>query len=315
MRRFVEKPSESLLCLICKCIAESPVFCSNSSNHLFCYECITTWIQYNPVCPLDQRPLKAEDMTVQSFVKTLIEGLTIRCRCVESGCNVKLTVEAEPSHAALCQYKPMSLQDKVIMMQNDLDQQKRSMESIQRENVHLKQSLDSLVQTFKDHLIGCAGSHAQLRSLNENTSSQAHHLSQRVGFLENKFVHEQSRSFLLPTPSPSPPISSQSEQDVVARGFPSLSESSVTFGSYASVAASPPRDTPPMPSASPANHDAKAYDRLLTYEDFGCKPKVSPTHLEAIVKYEKLELIESNLARQILDAIDFHKFGNKMSYE
>ena len=52
---FVQPVDENFNCAICNDVAREPMLCNH--DHLFCADCICTWLQYKSTCPIDRREL------------------------------------------------------------------------------------------------------------------------------------------------------------------------------------------------------------------------------------------------------------------
>ncbi|GAA5903498.1 hypothetical protein JCM6882_006565 [Rhodosporidiobolus microsporus] len=96
--RFVgQKPGDQLLCPVCLDAAWLPYIAC--PVHLLCSTCAPEVSgMANPACPKCRQPLPAE-LTVMPFAKCMLEGFTITCRNVATGCNWTGSISDEGQHA------------------------------------------------------------------------------------------------------------------------------------------------------------------------------------------------------------------------
>ena len=88
--RIVEEPrlvAEEVICSICTAIVEDPV--QTPCQHVFCRECISSWLEMgNSTCPTDREHLAASELVAPSrIIQKLVDGLAIRCEKYEFGCS------------------------------------------------------------------------------------------------------------------------------------------------------------------------------------------------------------------------------------
>ncbi|XP_033110036.1 E3 ubiquitin-protein ligase TRAF7-like isoform X2 [Anneissia japonica] len=124
---FVEEPSPSLFCSICKLLLFDPVI-SVKCGHTFCRLCVESTPSPSegndsgsklPCCPVDKTTFVAEDLVANRAIASQLEDLLIYCRYSAEGqrsqgqhttnenadeCNVKLPLSKLRDHEKSCQY-------------------------------------------------------------------------------------------------------------------------------------------------------------------------------------------------------------------
>lgn len=76
--RFVDKIDENFHCIICTTVLENPV--QSPCEHIFCNDCIITWLTVKNTCPADQCLLRVEDLkSVPRYFRNLLDKMKIRC--------------------------------------------------------------------------------------------------------------------------------------------------------------------------------------------------------------------------------------------
>lgn len=76
--RFSSNVDEEFLCSICVLVIENPV--QTPCEHLFCIKCIRDWLCVNKTCPVDSRPLTADNLSEPNRVlRNLLNRLDIKC--------------------------------------------------------------------------------------------------------------------------------------------------------------------------------------------------------------------------------------------
>ena len=84
---------EELLCSICTDIVQQPRCCR--SGHVFCEECIKTWLQNNGTCPIGREDLEVEQLAHVRPLERMVDRIQVRCpnrgagrswTCRPSGC-------------------------------------------------------------------------------------------------------------------------------------------------------------------------------------------------------------------------------------
>lgn len=76
--RFVKVTNEEFICAICKLVIEKPV--ETPCEHLFCNECIKSWLAVNQKCPIDKKPLTKNVLSEpRRYLRNLYNKLDINC--------------------------------------------------------------------------------------------------------------------------------------------------------------------------------------------------------------------------------------------
>lgn len=108
-KRFITQPvNGDFICSICEDVFENPVE-RRSCEHIYCHDCITRWLMYNPICPIDRERLTQSDLEeVPRVFKSLLGSLQVRCINVKNGCTQTVRLESLPVHEAECSHAPSS---------------------------------------------------------------------------------------------------------------------------------------------------------------------------------------------------------------
>lgn len=107
-KRFVQPVNRDFICSICEDVFENPVE-RRSCEHIFCHECITRWLSYNSICPIDrERVTGLELQEVPRVFKSLLGSLQIRCMFSEIGCSQILELGLLSAHETECPFGPSS---------------------------------------------------------------------------------------------------------------------------------------------------------------------------------------------------------------
>lgn len=73
-RKEISEIEDELICHICFCLLENPVIFP--CEHLFCWECIYKWLEYQRLCPVDRKRITLDDMKpAPRLVKNLLEKI------------------------------------------------------------------------------------------------------------------------------------------------------------------------------------------------------------------------------------------------
>lgn len=76
--RFVAEIEEDFICSICNMVLEDPL-CS-ICEHMFCRECIHSWLLQEECCPEDQKKLKVDQLKPPArIVRNLLNKMIIKC--------------------------------------------------------------------------------------------------------------------------------------------------------------------------------------------------------------------------------------------
>lgn len=92
-----------LICCICTCILEDPV--ESPCRHVFCSQCIKTWLSNQKSCPHCRAAVHKRDLqSVVPLLKNIISKQRIFCDNKERGCPEIVPLESLVSHVAVCQH-------------------------------------------------------------------------------------------------------------------------------------------------------------------------------------------------------------------
>ncbi|CAF2972842.1 unnamed protein product [Rotaria sp. Silwood2] len=113
-----------LCCAICQGLLWKPRSCA-SCQHLFCNQCIRTWLKFNPTsCPFRCSPY--EEKRAPPHIHSLLGRLSIRCRNNLFGCTEILSYDLLEQHESVeCQFptKHCNTCGKYILI-SEIDQHK-----------------------------------------------------------------------------------------------------------------------------------------------------------------------------------------------
>src|SRR5258705_13878407 len=91
--RFKDSVPEEFICSICCNVFLKPVqklLC----EHMFCEECINSWLEREQTCPIDrERMMVAELKPGPRLLISLLGKLEIKCKFVISGCDTFVKLE------------------------------------------------------------------------------------------------------------------------------------------------------------------------------------------------------------------------------
>lgn len=87
MFNYVGSTNPNLTCCICRAPFVEPTT-STVCSHTFCLECIIQCITILPYCPVDRRPLQAENLVPSNpIIRHLVDELPVYCANSSSGCS------------------------------------------------------------------------------------------------------------------------------------------------------------------------------------------------------------------------------------
>ena len=114
LERFVSRPPDALICVVCKQVVENPVGCPE--EHLFCSQRIKKEIRSSsPKCPVDRQVLTSSNLKpASSAIMRIIMGLEIKCVNHKDGCDFVSTIDGHSSHASMCIVWPSSDQEEQV---------------------------------------------------------------------------------------------------------------------------------------------------------------------------------------------------------
>ncbi len=100
---FAEQVDEYLKCGICNKVMINPR--ATSCGHVYCKDCLQSWIEYYGVCPERCGEVELQQLTSPLHIQKRISGLLVRCKYVRCGCNVKVALIDKASHEVLCLHR------------------------------------------------------------------------------------------------------------------------------------------------------------------------------------------------------------------
>lgn len=116
VNRFESRVSDEFICTICTDVLEDPLV-TPSCEHVFCGECIKSWLTKGPLkatpsCPNDRQPATVEALRspLRSF-RNLLYGQSIRCSY--EGCSEYVKLLNLADHEADCHYNPLNVEKEV----------------------------------------------------------------------------------------------------------------------------------------------------------------------------------------------------------
>jgi uncharacterized protein YkuJ len=109
VNRFKVEPSLEMVCSICRGVLLDPVQ-RPDCEHYFCRNCITLWIELQPVCAVDRQPLTLSDLTsIPRPFKSLLGNLQIGCNFKHFGCELYVTLDHLAAHVKECHFNPLAI--------------------------------------------------------------------------------------------------------------------------------------------------------------------------------------------------------------
>lgn len=91
---FIKEIDEDLVCPICGKVARDAV--ETDCAHVFCQDCISTWIDTKKTCPMDQEKLTASQLHPCRALRVKI--LNLRVRCPNDGCKQEMDLRSLETH-------------------------------------------------------------------------------------------------------------------------------------------------------------------------------------------------------------------------
>lgn len=105
---FVSAVDEELKCPICQLILERPVS-GIPCNHLYCEECIRTWLRRSKTCPLDRQFLSEEKLKPgPRIIVNFLKNLEIYCPNSVNGCAWTVKINDLMFHSSWCPFTSLS---------------------------------------------------------------------------------------------------------------------------------------------------------------------------------------------------------------
>ncbi|KAK6488733.1 TNF receptor-associated factor 5-like [Huso huso] len=104
--QFVEKLEEQYICPSCRRVVLNPH--QTGCGHIFCYQCITTFLECNsaPTCPIDNVLIKSNEVFQDNCCKREVLNLEIYCTN-SPNCSSKVTLCRLKDHLEQCQYESL----------------------------------------------------------------------------------------------------------------------------------------------------------------------------------------------------------------
>ena len=108
--RFVNmlpEMEDEFTCGICHGVFDTPVVVP-CCQQTYCRECITEWVNANHNCPVDRRPLSANQlMPAPRNMTNILARFLVHCRYHDKGCPHVCAFELENNHVRTgCEYNP-----------------------------------------------------------------------------------------------------------------------------------------------------------------------------------------------------------------
>lgn len=149
-----------LLCPICFCLLWKPRSCS-TCQHLFCYQCIQTWLNENiNTCPLCRSLY--EEKLAPPLIQSVLSHYSIRCRNSSFGCQGILSYDCLEQHENLeCKYltKKCSICEQFIL-EVDLKEHKNSCKPLVMQCPFCQYSIKT--ELFDYHYEACLSKHTNV---------------------------------------------------------------------------------------------------------------------------------------------------------
>ena len=96
----MEPIDDYLKCGICGNVLQSPR--ATSCGHVFCQQCLHSWIDYYGICPNRCGEVELEQLTRPVHIEKRISGLLTRCKNYRSGCAVQIPLSEKCKHEQSC---------------------------------------------------------------------------------------------------------------------------------------------------------------------------------------------------------------------
>ncbi len=100
---FAEQVEDYLKCGVCNKVMHNP--CATNCGHVFCKDCLQSWIEYYGVCPNRCGEVELQQVTRPLHIEKRISGLLVRCKYVRLGCNIKLALLDKTKHEINCLHR------------------------------------------------------------------------------------------------------------------------------------------------------------------------------------------------------------------
>ena len=100
---FAEPIDDYLKCGICNKVLQNPR--ATSCGHVFCQDCIQSWIEYYGICPNRCGELEVQEVTRAVHIEKRISGLLARCKYTRVGCTAAVSLADKHLHERGCSYR------------------------------------------------------------------------------------------------------------------------------------------------------------------------------------------------------------------
>lgn len=101
---FAQPVDESLKCGICCQIMRCPT--ATKCGHIYCAQCISSWVGYYGVCPERCREVEMGSLKRRKHMDQLISGLAVYCKNKTAGCPVQVSLAEKQHHEQqVCRYR------------------------------------------------------------------------------------------------------------------------------------------------------------------------------------------------------------------
>lgn len=102
--KFDPQPSPELICCICYCVLNEPR--ESRCRHVFCKDCIETWLRNHQTCPTCRNRIRTRHLKpVLPLVQNMLNSLSMICEFREKGCQATVTMEQYENHVKNCDYQ------------------------------------------------------------------------------------------------------------------------------------------------------------------------------------------------------------------
>lgn len=103
---FSQPPDHSLLCGICNRVFREPKV--TPCGHIFCYICISSWLERYGVCPRRCKEVEIDSLRPKVQLEKFISGLYTHCKNKRAGCTEQIRLVDKHLHEKQCPYRKRS---------------------------------------------------------------------------------------------------------------------------------------------------------------------------------------------------------------
>lgn len=119
---FAQSVDESYKCGICCQVLRDPT--TTKCGHVYCSQCISSWVNYYSVCPERCGELEVDSLRRIEHMDHLISGLAVHCKNKSIGCGAQVSLAEKHLHEESCAYSRATglrrLLSKFSLSQQDL---------------------------------------------------------------------------------------------------------------------------------------------------------------------------------------------------